>query len=215
MYKDRIDAGRQLAKALKKFQGSDVIILALPRGGVVLGAEVAKQLQLPLSVILVRKIGHPDHAEYAIGAMAEGEKPIYNETELASINKDWLAKSEAAARKIMADRRSLYFNNDITTPDLKAKAVIIVDDGIATGLTMKAAVLSVHDKNPEKIVVAVPVCATDSAEMIKKLVDELIVLDDTDEFLGAIGAHFERFDQVSDEQVRSLLVKFNTTKGLA
>lgn len=212
MYRDRVDAGQQLAEALKKFKDDDVIVLALPRGGVVLGAEVARQLQSPLSVILVRKIGHPDHAEYAIGAVAEGESPIYNKAELVSINKEWLADAEASVRELIMSRRNLYFNNDIVSPDLMGKVVIIVDDGIATGLTMKAAVLAVQNKHPKKIVVAVPVCATDSAEMIKRIVDEIIILSDTKDFLGAIGAHFERFDQVDDKQVRALLVKFSTKK---
>lgn len=212
MYKDRVDAGQQLAKALKKFKGNNAIVLALPRGGVVLGAEVAKQLQSPLSVMLVRKIGHPNHAEYAIGAVAEGELPIYNKTELVSIDKEWLADAEASAKELIIARRNLYFNNDIASPDLIGKVVIIVDDGIATGLTMKAAVLAAQNKHPKKIIVAVPVCATDSAEMIKRIVDELIVLDNTKNFLGAIGAHFERFDQVDDKQVRALLVKFSTKK---
>lgn len=213
MFKDRIDAGRKLAKALLYLKSKTTVVLALPRGGVVLGAEVARELRAPLGLILVRKIGHPASSEYAIGAIAEGEDPIYNESEFVTINKGWLETAEILARELIEDRRELYFEAGINQPQLAGKTVIIVDDGMATGLTMKAAVLAIKDKHPAQIIVAVPVAPQDSVDMIGSITDEVIVLDDTKNFMGAIGAHYERFGQVDDIQVRTILAKFKNKRG--
>lgn len=150
MYRDRLDAGRKLAKELDKIKSEDLIILALPRGGVVLGAEVAERLHAPLGLVLVRKIGHPSYPEFAIGAIAEDEEPIFNENESIAVNKCWIKNAEIIAREIIKKRRELYFNSDIKDIELSGKTVVIIDDGIATGLTMRAAVAVIKKKNPKK-----------------------------------------------------------------
>lgn len=202
---DRRDAGRKLAEKLVRFKGKDTAVFALPRGGIVLGVEVAKRLKAPLGLVLVRKIGHPTHPEYAIGAMVEDERPLYNKRELQSLDQNWRKKAETVARRVIARRRGLYFDDDIPQPIIEGTTVIIVDDGIATGLTMQASVLALKNKHARRIIIAVPVAAADSVNALEKLADEIIVLDNPDEFLGAVGAHYHTFDQVNDEQVRKLL----------
>lgn len=208
-YTNRQDAGERLADTLwPLFKDDDVVVLALPRGGVVLGAEVAKALSAPLGLVLVRKIGHPFAPEYAIGAVAEDEQPVYNENEVASVDKLWLERAEEAARALIAMRRELYYgnNNDgIVPPDIEGKTVILVDDGIATGMTMIAAVRAVRSKHPKRVVVAVPVAAQESIVELEVLVDEIVVLDDPEAFLGAIGAHYQDFPPVDDHEVKAIL----------
>ncbi len=208
-YLNRQDAGQQLAKALRRFQRDNVVVLALPRGGVVLGAEVARELGTPLGLVLVRKIGHPSNPEYAVGAVAEDERPIYDKGGIATIDKRWLTQAEASARAIIAHRRKYYYGEDLTPPDIAGKTVIIVDDGIATGLTMEAAVLAVRRKRPKRIVVAIPVAASGSVKKIRDIADEVLVLDNPDNFLGAVGAHYRHFEQIDDEEVRKLLREVN------
>lgn len=204
-YANRHDAGKQLAQALRHFAGKDTVVLALPRGGIVLGAEVAKELRAPLGLVLVRKIGHPSYAEYAIGAVAENEKPVYNESEVEAVDEDWLKEAESRARALIEHRRELYYGDDFVPPELQHKVVILVDDGIATGLTMEAAVHAVRNKQAERVIVAVPVAPRDSVDTLDALADEVLVLDNPDGFLGAVGSHYEEFDQVDDEEVRALL----------
>lgn len=202
---DRRDAGRQLASKLIKFRNSDVVILALPRGGVVIGKEVADKLNAPLGLVMVRKIGHPYYNEYAIGAVAENAEPTYNLNEAAILDSKWLKKAETDARSLIERRRQLYYNNDFTPPSIKHKLVILVDDGMATGLTMRAAVNAIKQNKPKRIIVAIPVAPYDSINAIKKEVDEVISLDDPNNFLGAAGAHYQSFPQVSDEEVKAIL----------
>jgi len=201
----RQDAGQQLGRALRHFGRDDVVILALPRGGVVIGAEVARTLLVPLGLVLVRKIGHPNNPEYAIGAIAEDQPAVYDEREAGGVSQDWLKRAETDARKLIEDRRKLYYSDDFTPPKLKGKVVILADDGIATGLTVEAAVRAISQQQPKKIVVAVPVAPSDSVGTLKSLVDEVIVLDKPKNFLGAVGAHYQRFEQVDDKEVKALL----------
>lgn len=202
---DRRDAGRQLAYKLANFESVNTIVLALPRGGIILGKEVAKTLNAPLGLVLVRKIGHPYNAEYAIGALAEDEMPVYNEAEIAAIDASWLKKAEMAAHELIEKCRQVYYGNDFTPPNAKGKTVILVDDGIATGLTIQAAVKALKQKKPKKVIVAIPVAPRDSVAKLKQLADEVILLDDPDNFLGAVGAHYQNFPQVNDEEVKSIL----------
>ena len=204
-YANRQKAGKSLSKALKRFRGGDVVVLALPRGGIVLGAEVAKDLKAPLGLILVRKIGHPSYPEYAIGAVAEDEKPVYNESEVVALDKTWLKKAEASARQLIEQRRKLYYGGDFVPPEIAGKVVIVVDDGIATGLTMEAAVRAAKHKHPKKLIVAVPVAPHESVGTLESLADEVIVLDNPDNFMGAVGSHYMEFGQVGDEEVKILL----------
>lgn len=204
-YADRQDAGKQLAKALERFSSDDPVVLALPRGGIVLGAEVARALGAPLGLVLVRKLGHPDYSEYAIGAIAEDEQPLYNQAEIASIDKDWLMQAEISARKLIAQRRKLYYGKQVVPPSVGGKTVILVDDGIATGLTMSMAVRAVRHKRPRRVVVAVPVAPPESVASLQTVADEVIVLDKPDDFLGAVAAHYQEFPQVTDDEVKTLL----------
>lgn len=212
MFKDRTEAGRQLAKALSKYRGSGAVVLALPRGGIVLGEIVAKSLGAPLDLALVRKIGHPAHPEYAIGAVAENAEPIYNEAETASLEDSWLAESLAEARQLIADRRKFYYDGGIKQPKITDKTVIVVDDGIATGLTMSAVLHSLKSKRPKQLIVAVPVAPADSIDALKQLADQVTVLEDPQYFLGAVGAHYLKFGQVDDNKVRQILVNTSRRK---
>lgn len=205
----RQEAGQALARALAKYRGEQAVVLALPRGGVVLGAEICRELNLPLGVVLVRKIGHPAYSEYAIGAVAEDQPPIYNSDEVELIDKSWLKQAEDKAHNLIKNRRTMYYGDELQPPDIKGKTAIIVDDGIATGLTMQAAIMAVRNKDPQKIVIAVPVASEESISTLEELADEIIVLEDSRYFLDAIGAHYLNFEQVSDEEVTDLLQEVN------
>ncbi len=197
---DRVEAGRQLAKKLAKYRGR-AVVYALPRGGVVVAAEVARELEAPLDLILVRKIGHPAWAEYAICAVAEGGEPVCNPAERANTSEAWFQATLREARHENQRRRWEYFPKGYKAPEVKNKVAILVDDGIATGLTMEAAVAAIKKRQPKKIVVAVPVAPSDSVEELKALADEVIVLDDPANFRGAVGAHYQNFPQIEDQEV--------------
>ncbi len=205
MYANRQDAGRKLAQALQSYRGKDVVVLALPRGGVVLGAEVAEALKAPLDVVLVRKVSHPFSSEYAVGAVVRGEQPIYNQAEISDQNEPWLKQAITHEQQVNETRYRLYYGDSYQPIPLQDKTVIIVDDGIATGLTMEAAVRAARHHHPKAIVVAVPVAPADSLARLKSLADEVVVLDRPETFLGSVGAHYQEFAQVDDYTVRLLL----------
>lgn len=206
LYESRQQAGQYLAEKLMHFKnGEDVVVLALPRGGVVLGAEVAHALQAPLGVVLVRKIGHPSDPEYAIGAIAENDSPIYDKYELHDIDKAWLKQAETDARQLIENRRKLYYGEGSGPPSCENKTVILVDDGIATGLTMRVAIQAIRKQKPKQIVVAVPVAPLDTTQNLQEYADQIIVLDKPENFRGSVGAHYEQFEQVDDEEVIRLL----------
>jgi len=205
---DRVDAGQQLARKLTRYS-SRAVIYGLPRGGVIVAAEVARQIGAPLDLILVRKIGHPMHEEYAIGALAEGGEPVFNEMELVNLDKTWLDAKIKALQKENKRRRDLYFPKRYKPPDTSGKAAVIIDDGIATGLTIVAAIKAIEHKKPSKIIVAVPVAPKDSIEMIKELADEIIVLGDPKHFGGAVGIHYQIFDQTEDSEVINIINDFH------
>ncbi len=205
MIRDRHDAGAQLAQKLQKYKNTDAIVLALPRGGVVVGYEVARALSLPFDIIATRKIGHPSNSEYAIGAVDANGLTVFNETEIASVDGLWL-KEEIGKQKKEAERRTKIYRGSKAHIDIAGKIAIIVDDGIATGYTMRLAVRAAKKGNPEKIIVAVPVASLESVTEIKREgADEIILLESPEEFLGAVGAHYQEFDQVEDGEVISLL----------
>jgi predicted phosphoribosyltransferase len=208
-YENRRAAGKQLAEALSQYSGGDTVVLALPRGGVVLGAEVARRLKVPLGVVLVRKIGHPSDEEYAIGAISEKGDPVYNKFEISGVDEGWLRHEEASARELIERRRKMYYGGDLIPPSISGKLVVVVDDGMATGLTMRAAIQSVNNQRPKQIIVAVPVASVESIEALKGLADQLIILDKPEGFMGAVGAHYQEFKQVNDEEVRRLLQEVN------
>lgn len=200
MFLDRAEAGKQLAKKLALHSRKDVVVLALPRGGLVLSAQIAKSLKAPLDIIAVRKIGHPLHPEYAIGAIDEYGTQILNEAETAKLDQRWLAE-ESRRQQIEAQRRSLLYRGGKSPVSLTGKTVILVDDGIATGFTMRLAVLSARAQKPKKIIVAVPVAPPEAVEVLVREGAEVLVLEPPEHFLGAVGAHYVHFAQVGDEEV--------------
>ena len=209
-FKDRKDAGKQLAHELKKYENYDSVVMALPRGGVVIGYEVASKLDAPLGLVLVKKIGHPNNPEFAIGAVAEDEEPVFNQSSLVDINDTWLTLAKQEAQQIIEQRRTIYYPLEYVPLNLQSKAVLIVDDGIATGLTMEASINAIRKRNPELIVVAVPVGPSDAIERLRILADEIVVLVDPANFLGSVGSHYLEFEQVSDNTVRQLIDEANS-----
>lgn len=206
MFKDRKEAGRKLAGALAFLKGEkDVVVLAIPRGGVPVAKEVAVAIGAPLDLVVTRKIGAPYQQELAVGAVTqEGEMIVDAERiELLGIPTSYMKQESARQVKEISSRMKKY-RGDRPYPVLEGKTVVIVDDGIATGLTIKAAILSVKGRNPAKVIVAAPVGLPDSVEEISKLVDRVVCLSMPPDF-EAIGQFYEEFEQVEDETVRALM----------
>ena len=204
MFADRKEAGQKLAEKLLRYRGKDAVVLALPRGGVVVGYEIAKALKLPLDIVVTRKIGHPNNPEYAIGAVDENGALLLNEAECRLIEKEWL-KNEVEKQKNEASRRIRVYRGGREPSEIKGKTAIITDDGIATGLSMRLAIKVVKEGKPERIIVAVPVAPYEITNELKNNVDELIVLLPPKEFGGAVGAHYKSFEQVPGAEVVRLL----------
>lgn len=204
MFRDRTDAGQRLAQALMTYKGQPVAVYALPRGGVVLGVEIARALEAPLDLIVVRKIGHPYAQEYAIGAVAEDGYVIMNPEEASTLDQAWIRQAVAAELQEAQRRRELFMGSRPAVP-ANDKIAIIVDDGLATGLTMQAAIHEIRKRSPRQVVVAVPVAAPTTVEKLRPEVDELVALYIPKGFFGAIGAFYERFEQISDAEVVALL----------
>ncbi len=200
MFRDRTEAGLRLAKKLAKYKNQNPVIYALPRGGVVLGVEIAKTLGAPLDLIISRKIGHQFSPEYAIGAVAEDGHTIFNEAEKEQADPKWL-EEKIKAEQLEAKRRREKYLRGKAPIDAKGRTAILVDDGIATGLSIFLAIEELRHQKPEKIIVAVPVVPLDTAEKIKKKVDELVALEIPENFLGAVGSYYENFPQVEDSEV--------------
>lgn len=204
VFQNRKEAGTKLAEALSKFKDDDVIVFALPRGGVVLGVEIAEKLDAPLDLVITKKIGHPFNSEYAIGAVAESGEPLYNAAELRRVDASWRRSEEERMRAELKRRRRDYFG-DREQEDLAGKVAIIVDDGIATGLTMMAAIKYLRGQGAERIVVAIPVTPYDTAQRLREQADDLVSLQIDRYYRGAVGAYYKDFRQVSDEEVIALL----------
>jgi len=203
MFRNRKEAGKKLAKRLKKYSG--VVVYAVPRGGVVLGVEIAKKLSSPLGLVIVRKIGHPDSLEYAVGVVNESGGITGKGIELASLDKDWLKKEIIKAEREIRRRKKKYLSFG-SQPEVKGKTVILVDDGVATGLTFLAAIKELRDQGAKKIVAALPVVSERALKKIKKKVEEVVVLEG-ELCMGAVGACYEKFEQVEDDEVVDLLVQ--------
>jgi putative phosphoribosyl transferase len=202
MLQDRAHAGQVLAARLARYSGQPGLqVLALPRGGVAVGFEVAQALDAPLDVFVVRKLGMPGHEEYAIGAIAGGGIQVMN---------DPLPVSSQALRRIVAReqaelaRRERLYRGDRPPAALEGKTVIVVDDGVATGSTMRAAVLALRQRRTARIVVAVPVGARGTCEALRREADEVVCAFTPEPFL-AVGLWYEEFPQASDAEVRELL----------
>lgn len=207
-FRDRVHAGRVLAEKLKHYvDRPNVQVLALPRGGVPVGFEVATALHAPLDVFLVRKLGVPGHEELAMGAIASGGVRVLNDDVVAMLHlPDAVIERAAAAEQRELERRERAYRGDRPPPDLKGRTVILVDDGLATGSTMRAAAQAVSRQQPARIVVAVPTAAVDTCEDFRREVDE-IVCATTPEPFRAVGLWYEDFSQTTDEEVRDLLAR--------
>lgn len=205
VFQDRKDAGQRLAKALDRYAAEKPVILAMPRGGVVVAYEIAKALKAPLDVVVSRKIGAPQQPEYAIGAIAEGDVHIFNSEAIASldINETELAFIVAREKKEMERRIKLYRGSK-PFPSVKDKVVIIVDDGVATGQTALVTIRSVRKMQPRKIIFASGVCARDAAAMLRQEADEVICLS-LPEIFYAVGQWYHNFGQTEDAEVIRLL----------
>jgi predicted phosphoribosyltransferase len=203
IFRDRVDAGKKLAIALASYKADRPVVYALPRGGVVLGTEIARSLEAPLDLIIVRKVGHPFSPEYAIAAVAEDGHTVLNQLEVDTVDKEWFEENVEIERREARRRRERYTRgrDPIAADD---RVAIIVDDGLATGLTMFAAIQEIRHSSPRKIVVAVPVAPPQTVQELKRVADDVVVLYVTANF-GAIGSFYSRFDQVSDEEVIELL----------
>jgi putative phosphoribosyl transferase len=211
MFKDRMEAAMQLVEKLGKYKNKNGIVLAVPRGGVPIGYVIAKELGLPLEVILSKKIGHPANPEFAIGSVSM-HGTVINEG-VKDVSMDYIHKEADRIHETLKEKFKLFMGDRKST-DLKDKTVIIVDDGIATGSTILATVDSVKKSNPKEIIVAVPVSPTTAAHKLSKLVDEFICLMIPEDFFG-VGQFYEDFSQVSDEEVVTLLQEANKIKNVA
>jgi putative phosphoribosyl transferase len=205
LFEDRVDAGRQLAERLAPYAEERPVVFALPRGGVPVGAEVSRSLGAPLEVIVSRKLGAPGQPEFGIGAVAPGGVRVLNERAVRAlgIEEDYLEM--ISARELAeAERRLKLFRGDRPYPDLERRTAILVDDGLATGVTARAALLALRRMNPRRLVLAVPVCALQTAELLRPEADDLICLLAPDN-LEAVGLWYRNFEQTSDEEVVRLL----------
>lgn len=205
LFADRVDAGRRLASALKALVGKDAIVLAIPRGGVVVGYEVASALDLPLDVIIPRKIGAPGNPELAIGAMTEDGTVLLDERLVMhlQVSEDYIQK-ESETQKLEIQRRLKLYRGDIPYPSLENRDVILVDDGIATGSTMKAALASVRNRRAKTVLIAIPVGPPSTIRELEREADHVVCLH-TPESFYAIGQFYQNFTQTQDEEVARLL----------
>jgi predicted phosphoribosyltransferase len=205
-FRNRVDAGRRLAAALGGYVGrSDVTVLALPRGGVPVAVEVARALGAPLDIFLVRKIGVPGHPELAMGAIAEGGVRVLNQGLIRDIGIPSSAVEQVMVReRLELERRDRLYRGGRSLPALKGRTVILVDDGLATGATMEAAVHALRQMTDGSIVVAAPVGAPDTCRRLREIADEVICVATPTTF-DAVGLWYEDFSQTTDEEVRSLL----------
>jgi putative phosphoribosyl transferase len=207
-FSNRTEAGRLLAEKLVKYAGrTDVIVLGLPRGGVPVAYEVAKQLGVPLDVFTVRKLGVPGFEELAVGAIASGGVRVLNEDVMRALpNADETIESITARETAELERREQSYRDGRPAPELRDRIVILVDDGLATGATMRAAVKALRHRGVAKIVVAVPVGPPDTCLEFEDEADEAICVS-MPEFFQAVGQYYEDFSQISDDEVRELLAR--------
>ena len=203
-FEDRGQAGRVLAKKLAHYRGRpQLLVLALPRGGVAVGFEVARALQAPLDIFVVRKLGFPGHEEYAMGAIASGGVRVMTSQPGLTVSPEALAKVLAREQAELARREQLY-RGQRPAIDLAGRCVIVVDDGLATGATMRAAVLAIRQQQPAWLVVAVPVGAGDTCQALRGEADDVVCAATPAPF-RAVGLWYKKFPQASDDEVCALL----------
>ncbi len=206
VFQDRREAGRILARELSSFKGrDDVIVLGIPRGGVVVGHEIAQTLNVPLDIYITRKIGAPHNPELAIGAVASDGTLILDH-QLANrlgVSQDYI-DAEAERQKREIKRRIAEYRGRLPAPELKAKVVILADDGVATGATTLATIRAIRTQEPDQLILAIPVGPRDTMKSLKREVDQLFCLH-APEIFWAVGAFYNIFDQTSDDEVKALL----------
>ena len=205
-FRDRRDAGRRLAGKLREYAGrDDVIVLALPRGGVPVGFEIATALQVPLDVFVVRKLGLPWHEELAMGALASGGVRVLDEDliRVARVSYDDIERVTSIEQAEL-ERRERRYRGDRLFPDVSDKTVILVDDGLATGSTMRAGVSALRRENPARIIVAVPVAAPETCNAFRDIADEIVCAETPEPFM-AVGLWYDDFNQTTDDEVHDLL----------
>lgn len=205
-FRDRVEAGRHLAEVLKPYAGRpNLLVLALPRGGVPVAYEVARALHAPLDVLLVRKLGVPGHEELAMGAIASGGVRIVSEDVIAMLGiPDRVIATVAAAEEKELERRERLYRDGRPPLDVRGRVVILVDDGLATGATMRAAAAALRTQHPEWLVVAVPVAPPETCEALRAEADDVVCALSPEPFV-AVGAWYDDFAQISDDEVRALL----------
>ncbi|BEP38327.1 phosphoribosyltransferase (plasmid) [Variovorax sp. V59] len=209
LFEDRANAGRRLAKALRAMKLQDPVVFALPRGGVPVAAEVARALRAPLGLLLVRKIGAPGQPEVAVAAVAEGPQPIvevrHDILRLAGASPDYVQGELPRHLEEIERRRRLYLQGR-PSPPVQGRTAVLVDDGIATGTTVRAALRSLRGRHPSRIVLAVPVAPADELADLRSEVDDLVCLLTPEPFV-AVGAYYRHFDQTTDAQVVALMAR--------
>lgn len=212
-FHDRIEAGHLLAQKLNQYKAQkQTIVLGLARGGVAVASEVAKGLLLPLNVVVPRKIGAPGNPELALGAILENGKGVFNASliRMLGVSQAYL-ENEIEREKARAHQRIAFYRQHLPLPDIKGYTVILVDDGIATGATMLAVIQAMREEKAKRIIVAVPVAATDSLVTIRDRADEVVCLYHREDF-GGVGLYYENFRQVEDDEVIDLLTPKIRTK---
>jgi len=203
-FRDRRHAGEVLAQRLAPWIGRTGVVLALPRGGVPLAAVVAPRLRMPLDLIIPRKIGHPHNPEYAVAAVVESGARDINRVEVAGLDTGGSDQAAERAQQEALRRRRCYLG-ERSPCALEGKAVILVDDGIATGLTMEAAIQDAKARGAQELVVAVPVVPADTARRLARMVSQVVAVEIAEHYLGAVGAYYDDFSQLSDQDVIELL----------
>jgi putative phosphoribosyl transferase len=215
-FADRVEAGREVAANLRRYAGrQDVVVLALPRGGIPVAFEVAQELGAPLDVVVVRKLGVPEQPELAMGAIASGGVSILNDdvVRAAAVSREAIEEVAAREGEELARRERLY-RGQRPPPAIEGKVVILVDDGLATGSTMLAAIRALRRQRPAAIVVAAPIAPPETCEELHGEADDVVCVRTPEPFL-AIGAWYERFPQVSDEEIRDLLARADGQRDAA
>jgi putative phosphoribosyl transferase len=213
-FRNRTEAGQLLARKLRRYADRpDIIVLALPRGGVPVAYEVAKALRAPLDVFLVRKLGVPGQEELAMGAIATGGIRVLNEDVVRELKIPPRVIDSVAAKEAQElERRERLYRGERPAPDVNGRTVILVDDGLATGSSMRAAVAALRQKNPRRIVVAVPIAAAATCRELESEVDEIVCYETPEPFYS-VGLWYEDFSQTTDEEIRQLLER--VTNGVS
>lgn len=209
IFRDRRDAGEQLSRLLDKYKGQSVVVYAIPRGGIAVAEPIAEALNAPIDLLLAHKIGHPYSPEYAVAAVSESGHIVGSDYELSSLGEEWLEEQKARQMEELKRKRHYYLKGE-KPRSLKGKVAIIVDDGIATGLTAQVGVIELKGLHPDKIVVAVPVSPRSTARKLGSMADDFVAVEIPEEnrFLGAVGAYYQEFYQVEDEEVLDTLERF-------